>query len=123
VRPFFPPDLIPRVVATALRVGACLVGVPVKDTIKEVEDSLVLGTPDRHRLWQAQTPQAFRFALIRDAHERAVRDGFRCTDDASLIEHFGHPVAMLEGSYRNIKITTPEDLILAAAFLKAPANG
>ena len=122
-RPFFPPDLIPSVVATALRVGACLVGVPVKDTIKGVEDSLVLGTPDRHRLWQAQTPQAFRFELIRTAHERAVRDGFRGTDDASLIEHFGHPVAMLEGCYRNIKITTPEDLILAEAFLKAPANG
>jgi 2-C-methyl-D-erythritol 4-phosphate cytidylyltransferase len=121
-RPFFPPVLIPRVVATALRVGACVVGVPVKDTIKEVEDSLVLGTPDRHRLWQAQTPQAFRFALIRDAHEWAVRDGFRGTDDASLVEHLGHPVAMLEGSYRNIKITTPEDLILARAILACPGE-
>jgi 2-C-methyl-D-erythritol 4-phosphate cytidylyltransferase len=100
-----------------------VVGVPVKDTIKEVEDSLVLGTPDRHRLWQAQTPQAFRFALIRDAHERAVRDGFRGTDDAALVERLGYPVAMLEGSYRNIKITSPEDLILAEAFLKAPAYG
>jgi 2-C-methyl-D-erythritol 4-phosphate cytidylyltransferase len=123
VRPFFPPGLLPRVVATALRVGACVVGVPVKDTIKEVADSLILGTPDRHRLWQAQTPQAFRFALIRDAHERAVRDGFRGTDDAALVERLGYPVAMLEGSYRNIKITSPEDLILAEAFLKAPAYG
>ena len=122
-RPFFPAALIPQVVETALRVGACVVGVPVKDTIKEVADSLVLGTPDRRRLWQAQTPQAFRFGLIRDAHERAEREGFRGTDDASLVERLGLPVAMIEGSYRNIKITTPEDLVLAGAFLKAPADG
>jgi 2-C-methyl-D-erythritol 4-phosphate cytidylyltransferase len=121
--PFFPSALLPELVATAARVGACVVGVPVKDTIKEVADSLILGTPDRGRLWQAQTPQAFRFALIRDAHEQAVRDGFRGTDDASLVERLGQPVAMLAGSYRNIKITTPEDLILAEAFLKTPANG
>jgi 2-C-methyl-D-erythritol 4-phosphate cytidylyltransferase len=122
-RPFFPSALLPELVAAAARVGACVAGVPVKDTIKEVADSLILGTPDRGRLWQAQTPQAFRFALIRDAHEQAVRDGFRGTDDASLVERLGHPVAILAGSYRNIKITTPEDLILAEAFLKTPANG
>jgi 2-C-methyl-D-erythritol 4-phosphate cytidylyltransferase len=121
-RPFFPPAMIPRVVATTLSIGACVVGVPVKDTIKEVEDSLVLGTPDRQRLWQAQTPQAFRFALIRDAHEQAVREGFRGTDDASLVERLGQPVAMFEGNYRNIKITTPEDLILARAFLACPGE-
>lgn len=121
-RPFFPAALIPRVVATAARVGACVVGVPVKDTIKEVAEALILGTPDRRRLWQAQTPQAFRFALIRDAHERAVRDGFRGTDDASLVERLGRPVAMIEGNYRNIKITTPEDLILARAFLSSPGE-
>lgn len=122
-RPFFPAALIPQVVATTARVGACVVGVPVKDTIKEVAEALVLGTPDRRRLWQAQTPQAFRFELIRDAHEQAAREGFRCTDDAALVERLGHPVEMLEGSYRNIKITTPEDLILAEAFMKASANG
>lgn len=122
-RPFFPAALIPQVVATTARVGACVVGVPVKDTIKEVAKALVLGTPDRNRFWQAQTPQAFRFALIRDAHERAVRDGFRGTDDSCLVERLGHPVAMIAGSYRNIKITTPEDLILAEAFLQASANG
>jgi len=122
-RPFFPPALLPEVVTTAVRVGACLLGVPVKDTIKEVADGLVTGTPERGRLWQAQTPQAFRFALIRDAHEQAIRDEFRGTDDASLVERLGHPVAMIKGSYQNIKITTPEDLILAEALLKAPANG
>ena len=122
-RPFFPAALIPQVVETASRVGACVVGVPVKDTIKEVADSLVLGTPDRRRLWQAQTPQAFRFDLIHEAHTRAARDGFGGTDDAALVERLGLPVAMVEGSYRNIKITTPEDLILAEAFLKMPAKG
>jgi 2-C-methyl-D-erythritol 4-phosphate cytidylyltransferase len=122
-RPFFPPALLPAVVASAARVGACVVGVPVKDTIKEVAAGQICGTPDRSRLWQAQTPQAFRFALIRDAHVQAVQDGFRGTDDASLVERLGHPVAILEGSYRNIKITTPEDLILAEAFLKGQTEG
>jgi 2-C-methyl-D-erythritol 4-phosphate cytidylyltransferase len=122
-RPFFSSALLPELVAITVRVGACVVGVPVKDTIKEVAGSLILGTLERGRLWQAQTPQAFRFDLICDAHEQAVRDGFRGTDDASLVERLGHPVAMLAGNYRNIKITTPEDLILAEAFLKFPANG
>jgi len=121
-RPFFPSALLPELVATAARVGGCMVGVPVKDTIKEVVDGLVVATPDRRRLWQAQTPQAFRFALIREAHERAFRDGFRGTDDAALVEWLGRPVAMLEGSYRNIKITTPEDLLLARAFLAAAGD-
>jgi len=93
------------------------VGVPVKDTIKEVEGGLIQGTPERRRLWQAQTPQAFRYGLIRDAHERALTEGWTGTDDASLVERLGLPVAMVAGDYRNIKITTPEDLLLARAFL------
>lgn len=121
-RPLLAPALIDRVVATATRIGGVVVGVPVKDTIKEVEGGLVCGTPDRRRLWQAQTPQAFRFALIRDAHERAWREGFRGTDDAALVERLGLPVAMVEGDYRNIKITTPEDLVLARAFLAAEGD-
>ncbi len=116
VRPFFPPQLLGGVIETAARVGGCVVGVPVKDTIKEVEAGMIRGTPQRSRLWQAQTPQAFRFGLIRDLHLRAVEEKFCATDDASLLEHYGHPVAMLEGGYRNIKITTPEDLVLARAF-------
>jgi len=123
VRPFFPSGCIEEVVTAAERTGACVVGVPVKDTIKEVEEGLIRSTPDRRRLWQAQTPQAFVFGLIRDAHERARREGFRGTDDASLVERIGHPVAMIEGSYRNIKITTPEDLILAEAFIKLQIEG
>jgi len=117
VRPFFPPRLIEAVIDTAARVGGCVVGVPVKDTIKEVADGWILSTPERGRLWQAQTPQGFRYPLVCDAHERAYAEGWRGTDDASLVERLGLPVAMLEGSYRNIKITTPEDLVLARALL------
>lgn len=117
VRPFFPFVMVDPVIETASKVGGCVVGVPVKDTIKEVDDGLIAGTPPRGRLWQAQTPQAFPLRVIRDAHEAALLDGFRGTDDASLVERLGLPVAMVEGSYRNIKITTPEDLVLARAFL------
>ncbi|MDO3378335.1 2-C-methyl-D-erythritol 4-phosphate cytidylyltransferase [Geoalkalibacter halelectricus] len=120
VRPFFPARLIPRVIAAAAEQGGCVVGVPVKDTVKEVEDGRIRATPERGRLWLAQTPQAFSCALVRDAHEQALADGFRGTDDASLVERLGHRPAMLEGSYRNIKITTPEDLLVAEAFLTRP---
>jgi len=118
VRPLFPVRCLPEVIETTARVGACVVGMPVKDTIKEVEDHLICATPERSRLWQAQTPQGFRYALIRDAHELALADLWRGTDDASLIERLGLPVAIIAGSYRNIKITTPEDLVLAEALLR-----
>lgn len=117
VRPFLPAALLPEVIATAQQVGGCVVGVPVKDTVKEVSDHRVVGTPVRERLWLAQTPQAFPFSVLRQAHDRALADSFRGTDDASLVERLGLPVAMVQGSYRNIKITTPEDLVLAHAFL------
>lgn len=118
-RPFFPGALMAEVVAAAQRVGACVVGVPVKDTVKMVAAGLVTATPDRKSLWLAQTPQAFSAAILRRAYAQAVIDGFRGTDDASLVERLGLPVAMLTGSERNIKITTPEDLILARSFLAA----
>jgi 2-C-methyl-D-erythritol 4-phosphate cytidylyltransferase len=116
VRPFFPATLIPAVVETARRVGGCVVGVPVKDTIKTVVDGRIVATPERRLLWQAQTPQAFPFAVLKRAYALAERDGFHGTDDASLVERLGLPVAMLAGDYRNIKLTTPEDLLLARAF-------
>ena len=119
VRPLFPAARLPEVIRAARQSGACVVGVPVKDTVKEVVDGVIVGTPDRKRLWQAQTPQAFRFELIRQAHETASRQGLRATDDAALVERLGAEVRMVEGSYRNLKITTPEDLLLAEAFLAA----
>ena len=120
VRPLLEAKLIDEVIATVREQGACLVGVPVKDTIKQVVDGRIQGTPERSQLWQAQTPQAFRYGQIVEAYEQARQDGFRGTDDASLVEHLGQPVTMITGSYRNIKITTPEDLLLARAFLDSP---
>lgn len=116
VRPFFPAELLAEIIATAREVGGCVVGVPVKDTIKTVVAGRIAGTPERSQLWQAQTPQAFPFAVLQRAYAAAEREGFRGTDDASLVERLGLPVAMLAGSDRNIKITTPEDLQLARAF-------
>jgi 2-C-methyl-D-erythritol 4-phosphate cytidylyltransferase len=120
VRPLLQPALIDKLVAEVQARGACLVGVPVKDTIKQVVDGRIEGTPERSGLWQAQTPQAFRYGQILDAYQRAQQDGFRGTDDASLVERLGQPVTVVAGSYRNIKITTPEDLLLARAFLDNP---
>lgn len=116
VRPFFPAQLLEEVIATARRVGGCVVGVPVKDTVKTVVDGRITGTPERSRLWLAQTPQAFPFAVLERAYAQAQAEGFSGTDDAALVERLGLPVAMLAGDYRNIKITTPEDLLLARAF-------
>jgi 2-C-methyl-D-erythritol 4-phosphate cytidylyltransferase len=116
-RPLFNPRLLPELIATIAAKGACIVGVPVKDTIKEVASGMISGTPERQRLWQAQTPQGFRYQLITDAFRRADEAGFIGTDDASLLERLGQPVAMLAGDYRNIKVTTPEDLVIATALL------
>lgn len=116
VRPLIGPALIDEVIDAARREGACVAGVPVKDTVKTVRDSVIVATPDRSTLWLAQTPQAFRFSLLDAAYRLADRQGFSGTDDASLVERLGHPVCMIEGSYRNIKITTPEDLLIARAL-------
>ena len=118
VRPFFPQDQIGRLVQLADMEGAALLAVPAQDTIKEVFDGRVRSTLDRHLLWQAQTPQAFRCERIREAHRRAHVGGYIGTDDASLIEWCGWPVAVLHGHPHNIKITTPADLILARALLE-----
>ena len=122
VRPLFDPTLIAPLVDTAVLKGAAVVGVPVKDTIKEVEDEVVVATPERERLWQVQTPQAFRFELLFRAYQKAAQEGFCGTDDACLVERLGAPVIMIEGDYRNIKITTPEDLRIAEALLAGGEN-
>lgn len=116
-RPLFNPQLLPELIRLIAEQGACIVGVPAKDTIKEVDNGLISNTPDRHRLWQAQTPQGFRFQRLAAAFARADAEQFTGTDDASLLERSGQPVSILRGDYRNIKVTTPEDLLVAAAFL------
>jgi len=118
VRPFITAGLIENCVRAAAAEGAATVGVPVKDTVKEVgPDGRILRTCDRSLLWFTQTPQVFRRDIIENAHRAAVRDGFKGTDDTSLVERLGIAVRMIRGDYGNIKITTPEDLILAEALL------
>lgn len=116
-RPLFNPQLLAPLLATIAETGACIVAAPVKDTIKEVEEGLICGTPERKRLWQAQTPQGFHYRLLAEAFQSADEAGFLGTDDASLLERLGQPVSILQGDYRNIKVTTPEDLVIATALL------
>ena len=119
VRPFVTRAMIEDSIHSAVRYGAVVLAMPVKDTIKiSNPDGTVLKTLDRESLWQIQTPQTFQANVIKDAYYRATEDGFAGTDDASLVERIGGKVHILPGSYTNIKITTPEDLLLANLFLK-----
>lgn len=118
VRPFVTAIMMAEVIRTARCGDGALTAVPCKDTIKSVSDGIVRTTPPRESLFQAQTPQAFRFGAILAAHQSAERDGFTGTDDSSLVERRGGKIGIVAGSYRNIKITTPEDLLLAETFLK-----
>jgi 2-C-methyl-D-erythritol 4-phosphate cytidylyltransferase len=117
VRPLITPQLLRESIEVARNCDGALVAVPAKDTIKVARDGIIIDTPLREMLWQAQTPQSFRFATIYAAHRAAELEGFTGTDDASLVERRGGVVRIVRGDYRNIKITTPEDLILAEAFL------
>lgn len=118
-RPFVTDEMIARSIKETLVHGATFVGVPAIDTIKEVDpEGQVQSTLDREKLWMVQTPQSFRFEMIVRAHREAERVGFVGTDDASLVERLGYKVRALLGSYDNIKVTTPEDLILAEAIFR-----
>lgn len=123
VRPFLNESMLKESIDAARSYDGSLVAVPAKDTIKIVSEGIVTGTPLRETLWQAQTPQSFRFGIIHQAHISAESAGFTGTDDASLIERNGGSVRVIMGDYRNIKITTPEDLILAEAFLNSINKG
>ncbi len=119
VRPFVTEEILNTSIATALEMGSCVAGVPAKDTIKVCNgENIAIATPDRSTLWQIQTPQTFRKEIILRAYEKAAADGLIGTDDASLVEYSGHPVKVIMGDYRNIKITTKEDLLIGEAFLK-----
>ncbi len=118
-RPFVSSSLIDRCVDEAYRIGAVVIGVPVRDTIKVVsEEHWVQATPARNTLWDIQTPQVFRKEIIVEAHEWGVRQAIEATDDAMLVERIGQPVFLLEGERTNIKITVPEDILLAEALLR-----
>jgi 2-C-methyl-D-erythritol 4-phosphate cytidylyltransferase len=123
VRPFVTKEMIEDSIRCAIRFQAVVLAMPVKETIKMVQpDGTVLKTLDRESLWQIQTPQTFQVNVIKEAYHKATENGFIGTDDASLVERIGVKVHILPGSYTNIKITTPEDLILANLFLKAPTR-
>ena len=124
VRPLLTEEMISKVVAAAKSDGASSMGVKVKDTVKQTTNSsdLIVATLPRNNLWLTQTPQAFAFDILQKAYAAAVSDEFYGTDDASLIERIGLKVKMIAGSYENIKITTPEDLIIAEAFIKNKAG-
>ena len=117
-RPLADPELIDRVVALAHRTNAAAPAVPVKDTIKVVRDGRVESTPDRALLRAVQTPQVFDAQLLRAALQSAQTLGAEITDDCSAVERLGKEVYLTEGSYENIKITTPEDMLLACELLR-----
>jgi 2-C-methyl-D-erythritol 4-phosphate cytidylyltransferase len=115
-RPCLSPDLIEKGLREAQQSGAAIAAVPAKETIKIVEaDGTIQHTPRRDSLWVAQTPQIFRFDIIREAYRQAKGEA---TDDASLVEALGYKVKVYIGSYDNIKVTTPEDLALAEIILR-----
>jgi 2-C-methyl-D-erythritol 4-phosphate cytidylyltransferase len=122
VRPFVTAEIISEVIAAAQKYGAAIAGMPAVDTVKQVErtseGAVIKTTIPREKVVMAQTPQGFRYGLLKKAFDEATADGFTGTDEASLIERAGQPVAVVMGSPRNIKITTPADLELAEFFLK-----
>jgi 2-C-methyl-D-erythritol 4-phosphate cytidylyltransferase len=118
VRPFITRDLVRRVVRAATAYGAAICALPIAETVKRVRDDVVEATLDRSELWAVQTPQAFRYPLLREAHEKAGRDGFVGTDEAMLVERLGHPVRVVPGLPSNIKITTPAALSRAQGWAR-----
>lgn len=122
-RPLVNPDDIERTLIAAEEYGAAAVGVPVKDTIKQVDShGIVVSTPDRSSLVAIQTPQIFKIDLYKSALEKAQKEGMDFTDDCQLIEYFGKKVKTVVGSYDNIKITTPDDIPLAESLLNKQLN-
>lgn len=118
-RALLTPVLLEKAVRAGLEWDAVGVGVPVKDTIKQVDvGGWIVSTPDRSKLWAIQTPQVFDFDLITACYYRVAQDLARFSDDCGIVEHCDHPVKLIEGSYENFKITTPEDLIFAEAILR-----
>lgn len=119
VRPFVQPDRVVACIRGAQKFGACILGIPAYDTLKQVDESgSIVKTVDRNAIWMAQTPQAFKYELIKKAHDQACMDDYQGTDDASLVERLGAPVRIISGSRNNFKITTKEDLETARALLE-----
>ena len=121
-RPLISPDLILHTINTVKGNFDCdgaVVAHPAVDTLKVVENGVIVGTPDRRVFWNAQTPQVFRAGIYRRAHASALSDGFMGTDDSSLIERLGGKVLVVEGKRDNIKLTVPEDYLMLVAAVRA----
>ncbi|HDI51502.1 MAG TPA: 2-C-methyl-D-erythritol 4-phosphate cytidylyltransferase [Bacteroidetes bacterium] len=118
VRPLIRPELIEQSIRQCQAFGAVVVAVPVTATIKKVQNTLVVETLDRRQLWEIQTPQTFNYQLILQAYRQAMEEEFYGTDDAMLVERLGHEVKILQGDRYNLKITTPDDLIIAECLLR-----
>ena len=116
-RPFVDDRIINESIKVAREKKAVVVGTPVKDTIKVVCDGIINDTPNRVNLWSAQTPQVFEYKLITRAYEEAYENNYYGTDDSMLVENIGQEVAMIMGSYDNIKITSPEDISIGEQIL------
>lgn len=120
-RPFVTEDIIKRTKEVAVTYQACIAGMPSKDTVKIIdENNMVSATPERSRVWSVQTPQVFLYSLIKEAHDTARSVSMQgITDDAMVVEQYKNtPVHIVEGAYENIKITTPEDILVAEKILK-----
>lgn len=119
-RPFVDEDIINRSLDEVKAFKSIVVGVPVKDTIKVVNNNNnVVDTPNRSTLWSVQTPQTFDYNIIKKAYEDAFDNNFYGTDDAMLVERIGYTIKMIYGSYNNIKVTTPEDIIIGTQIINS----
>jgi len=117
-RPLLSPELVEKMLSELVGKDAVVLAVPVSDTVKQIDERCVVSkTVERKDLWAAQTPQGFRVSLIREAHEKAIKEGISATDDAVLVERTGKDVNILMGSYENMKITTPLDLVVAECII------
>lgn len=117
-RPFIHQEVIDKLVEEASEHGAAIAGVQVKDTIKYAPIGIVEETVDRSKLWAIQTPQAFRYELLKEASDKAEADGFLGTDESMIVERLGYPVRIVESTYDNVKMTTKEDLLFGEVLLK-----
>lgn len=118
-RPFISVQLVRRVLEAGYDYGAATAAMPVKFTVKEANDEhLVINTPDRSKLWEIQTPQVLKPKILKQGFEHVHEHGLTVTDDVSLAEQIGLPVKLVEGDYSNLKITTPQDLVVAEESLK-----
>ncbi|TFB09169.1 2-C-methyl-D-erythritol 4-phosphate cytidylyltransferase [Candidatus Atribacteria bacterium MT.SAG.1] len=118
-RPLVDETIIQKSIEKAQKYGAAIAAIPIKDTVKKSERNFFINkTLNRKEIWRAQTPQTFKYDLILPAYHKAYKDKYLTTDDAAIVERYGHKVKLIIGSEENIKITTPFDIIVAENFLK-----